>query len=104
MLNVFPSNEVELLLKNRRSSQKPYWKPVMLCGNLYAEDLADLVEDWSNHFKVLGARFNGKEVPLPTKYHWELRRKGEVLGRYSTRKEARNANSPRIGTIVFVKD
>lgn len=104
MLNVFPTNEVELLLKRRRISQKPYWKSVMLCGSLYAEDLADLAEDWSDHYEVLGARFNGKEVPIPTKYHWELRRKGEVLGRFTTRKEARAANDPRIGNIVFLED
>lgn len=104
-----PRGEFELLMDDEG------WKSVMLTDNLYKEEIAECVEMWSVKHKVLGARYNGKEVPIPTNYHWELRHKDELLGIYKLRKDAkeeadlrrreyRKDKSVKTGIIKFVED
>ena len=87
-----PRGELELLLKDAQGER---WESVMMADSLYPGDVESTVEDWSINHEVLAARFNGKPVEIKKKYHWELRRKGEVLGIYKTRKEAVEDNLKR---------
>ena len=115
-----PRGELELLLKKKgRGNRKTEWKSVMFVDRLSAEEIASCVEDWSINYKVVGARYNGREVNVPTRYHWEHRHKDSVYGIYRTRKEVLNAMQKRkefnwlekdksktipIGTPVFVAE
>ena len=113
------NGEFDLLMKKRgRGNSKAEWKSVMMTDRLYPEEIADCVERWSKNYKVIAARFNGREVKIPEGYHWEVRFKDDVIGCYKTREEAKAVTEERrmsnwgkplsehimIGTIVFVKD
>ena len=112
-----PSGNFELLL-SKNGSRKQEWKSVMMTDRLYPEEIADCVEQWSKNYKVRGARHNGREVNIPTSYHWELRAKSDVIGSYPTREAAKEAADKRrmqnwgkrdeeripIGAICFVQD
>lgn len=68
-----PTGEFELLLKHKgRGRYKTEWQTVMFADRLDLEDVASVVEDWSKNYNVVGARYNGKAVDIPTKYHWEF--------------------------------
>lgn len=120
-----PRGNFELLLKKKgRGNHKAEWKSVRMTDRLYPGDVEECFEKWGINYKVMGARYNGKEVKPLTRYHWEhriiLRRRGvdELLGKYKTRKEAEAAVDERkranwsrpkderfaIGTIVFAQD
>ena len=104
-----PRGEFELLLDDRG------WTSVMFTDSLFKSDIASCIEDWSVKHKVLGARYNGKEVSIPKNYHWELRHKDELLGVYALykdakenlecrRKEYRKDKTIKTGSIKFVED
>lgn len=114
-----PRGQFDLLLKKKgRGRHSSKWECVMMTDSLYPEEIASCVEEWSQNYTVEGARYNGKSVIIPTKYHWELRTKDEVLNHYSTREEAVKARDERrtfnwgkpdesripVGTIYFVKE
>lgn len=107
-----PSGEFDLLLKDRTGE---HWESVMFTDSIDNAVIADCVEMWSENHTVLAARFNGRAVTIPTKYHWELRSKDEVFGKFATREEAKKAmyerkamwrkdKVTRPGIPVFVKD
>ena len=86
-----PTGDFELLLKKKgRGNHKPEWQSVMFTDGLTREDIAECAERWGNNYKVMGARYNGREVtiPAPGSYHWEHRFKDTVYGVYKTRSEA----------------
>lgn len=107
-----------MLKRKGRGRFKEEWRSVTFTDRLTEACIAEDVENWSKNYKVLGARYNGRRVTIPTKYHWEHRVGDEVIGRYGTRKEARTAWEMRresnygkpkdervpVGMIVFVKD
>ena len=108
-----PRGEFDLLLKGKDGKEN--WKNVMFCDSFGTGEVADLVEMWSTNYTVLAARFNGRPVEIPTNYHWELRSKGESLGKYATREEAKAAmyerkalwrkdKTTKVGIPYFVKD
>lgn len=115
-----PTRELELLLKKKgRGNKKAEWRSVMFADRLSAGEIASCVEDWSINYKVVGARYNGREVSVPNNYHWEHRHKDSVYGIYGTRKEVLDAMQKRkefnwsekdktkkipIGTPVFVAE
>ena len=107
-----PRGEFDLLLKD---SKGEHWKNVMFADSFDEGEVADIVEMWSVNHKVLAARFNGRPVAIPTRYHWELRYKDEVFGSFKLREEAKEAlyqrkamwrkdKSTRVGCIYFVKE
>lgn len=94
---------------------KPHWESVMFTDGITASEIAESVEAWSVNNTVLAARYNGKEVAIPTGYHWTLESRGEVFGRYATRAEAveamnkrkerrRQGEAIRMGIPHFVQD
>ena len=108
-----PRGEFDLLLKDKTGAEN--WKNVMFADSIYTEEVADLVEMWSVNYTVLAARFNGRPVAIPVKYHWELRYKDECFGKFATREECKNAMYERkamwrkdktikVGLPVFVQD
>ena len=109
-----PTGDFELLMK--KGGSEPKWTSVMFTDALYNSEIADCVERWSVNNTVLGARYNGRAVTIPTNYHWELKFKGgEMTGHYTTRKEAeaamkelkakrRTDKTIRIGFPTFVQD
>lgn len=114
-----PTGEFELLLKKKgRGRFKEEWTSVMFTDRLNDESIADCVERWSENYKVMAARFNGRKVFIPHEYHWELVSKGDVLGEYSKRSDAKKAWDDRrmfnwgkpkeeripVGVITFVED
>lgn len=114
-----PRGRFDLLMKKKgRGCYKAEWKSVAITDSVIPEEIADRVEAWSKNYKVIAARFNGRELPIPTSYHWEHRIKGECIGKYVTREEAKSAVDKRksenwykpkdekipVGSIVFVKD
>lgn len=120
-----PRGNFELLLKKKgRGNHKAEWTSVMMTDRLYPGDVEECFEKWGINYKVIGARYNGREVKPLTRYHWEHRiinrKRGvdELLGKYKTRKEAEAAVDERkranwsrpkdervaIGTIVFAQD
>ena len=107
-----PTGEFDLLLKDGKGEQ---WKNVMFTDSINASEIAECVEEWSVYHKVLKARFNGREVAMPTHYHWELRHKEEAFGSFKTRKEAveamyqrkamwRKDKTIKVGLPCFVTD
>lgn len=108
-----PTGDFELLFDDGNGKQ---WRSVMFTDSISLADIAQCVEEWSINHKVIGARYNGKKVPIPTKYHWDLRLKGEVLeGGFKTRAEAveamkkrremqRTDKSIKAGFPAFIKD
>ena len=107
-----PHGEFDLLLENSKGKE---WKNVMFTDTIDKGMIADCVEMWSGNYKVLSARFNGIKVEIPTNYHWELRFKGEVLGKFKTRDEAkeemyrrkalwRKDKSVKVGIPYFAQD
>ena len=107
-----PKGDFELLLGD---NGKEEWQSVMMIDRLAKEDIASCVESWSERHKVLGARYNGKDVNIPSNYHWELQHNGETLGRFAKRKEAKLEYEYRralrfsdktvvLGSIEFVED
>ena len=105
-----PTGDFQLLLKDAKGTK---WTSVMFTDSLDRSEIAETVEDWSVNHEVLSARYNGREVVIPKKYHWELQLNGEVLGSYKTYKEARaefdrrriqyrKDKTTRPGRIVFV--
>lgn len=89
-----PTGEVELLLKKRgRGRFTAEWRGVSFTDRPNREEIAQLVEDWSKNYKVMGVRYNGREIAIPTGYHWEVwvkvDRHEELFGCYATRAEAR---------------
>ena len=115
-----PTGEVELLLKKKgRGRFKEEWKNVAMTDYIDYGNIAELVERWSKNYKVLGARYNGRNVTIPTEYHWEHRYKDDVYGVYKTRAEVVEAMEKRrqsnwkekdktkrvpVGLPKFVKD
>ena len=115
-----PTGEFELLLKKRgRGQHKEEWKSVMFTDGLRLEDVASCAEEWSKNYNVLGARYCGRKITIPTGYHWELRYKDNVYGVFKTRAEAAQMMQERkernwaekikenrvpVGIPVFVKD
>lgn len=115
-----PRGELELLLKKKgRGNRKAEWKSVMFADRLSTGEIVSCVEDWSINYKVVGARYNGREVNVPTRYHWEHRHKDSVYGIYKTRREVLEAMQERkkfnrlekdrakmvpVGTPVFVAE
>jgi len=120
-----PRGNFELLLKKKgRGNHKAEWQSVMMTDHLYPGDVEEHFERWGINYKVMAARYNGREVKPLTRYHWEHRiiisKRGidELLGKYKTRKEAEAAVDERkranwskpkdervaAGTIVFVQD
>ena len=112
-----PRGEFELNLKPKKGKVCSHngWTSVMFTDSLYRGDIAQTVEMWSDSYKVLGARFNGREVAIPKKYHWEHRIKDEVLGVYKTYAEGRAVmderkklrwkdKSVKVGGAYFVDD
>ena len=84
-----PTREFELLLKKKgRGQRKEEWKSVMFTDRLELAEIARCAEEWSRNYRVLGARYNGRNVAIPTDYHWELRYKDNVYGVFKTRAEA----------------
>lgn len=83
-----PTGELELNLKPKKDGKRNGWTSVMFTDGLYTQTLVGCVEEWSRLYKVLGARYNGREVTIPKKYHWELCNHGESLGSFKTRAEA----------------
>jgi hypothetical protein len=107
-----PTGELELLLEDEKGTK---WQSVAFMDVVFPSDLARACEDWSNHYKVKAARFNGKPLKIPTGYHWEVRKRDEVLGAFKTYQEALNdANDRRrayrtdktvkTGGVYFAKD
>lgn len=114
-----PTGNFELLMKKKgRGNHKPKWESVMLTDRLTSGDIAECVEHWQKNNKVIAARYDGREVFIPTEYHWEHRIKNEVIGCYSTRAEAiavmeerrhSNYRKPReeripVGGVYFVEE
>lgn len=120
-----PRGNFELLLKKKgRGNHKAEWQSVMMTDHLYPGEVEEHFERWGINYKVMAARYNGREVKPLTQYHWEhriiIRKCGvdELLGKYKTRKEAEAAVDERkranwekpkdervaAGTIVFVQD
>ena len=106
-----PRGEFELLLKKDGEAE---WKSVMFTDYIDMGEIADAAEMWSKNYKVLAARYNGREVTIPTNYKWELRYKDEVFGEFKTRAEAveemnrrkierRKDKTVRVGLPYFVK-
>ena len=87
-----PRGELELQLKDGKGI---HWESVCFTDRLDKETLAMCKEEWSERHEVLAARYNGKEVEIPTNYHWDLRHKDVVFGSYKTREEAVNAMHQR---------
>ena len=93
-----PRGNFELLLKKKgRGNRKAEWQSVMMTDHLYPGDVEECFERWGINYKVLGARYNGKEVKPLTRYHWEhyIKVRGarggykeKVLGKYSVRADA----------------
>ena len=107
-----PTGELELLLKD---SKGEHWESVAFTDSVDDYDIVDSVEDWSVNHTVLAARFNGKPVKIPDKYHWELRHRDECFGKFPTRNECvdamhkrksmwRKDKTVKVGLPVFVKD
>lgn len=107
-----PSGDFELLFGDNGTQR---WESVMFTDSLSKSDIADCVEQWGKKYKILGARYNGKDVAIPVNYHWEMQKDGETLGRWKTREEASEDMNKRrrerktdktilIGRIVFVQD
>lgn len=91
-----PTGELELLMKAKgRGRHKEEWKSVAFTDYLLPEEIADCVERWSGKYKVVAARYNGRKVSIPAKYHWEHRFKDELYGTYKTRKEVSEAMQKR---------
>lgn len=100
-----PRGDFELLLKEKgRGNHKAEWKSVMMTDSLYPGDVEECFERWGENYKVLGARYNGKEVKPLTRYHWEHYTKvklpggawkTKVLGCYATRATAKAAVDER---------
>ena len=80
-----PTGELDVQLKD---GEKVYWKNVACTDWVDKGEIAETVEVWSRNHEVLAVRFNGRELQIPTNYHWELEYKGEVLGTFATRKDA----------------
>ena len=114
-----PRGNFELLLKKKgRGNHKAEWQSVMMTDHLYPGDVEEHFERWGINYKIMAARYNGREVKPLTRYHWERRFKDDILGKYATRAEAeaavqeqrrRNWGVPigervMVGTIVFVQD
>ena len=111
-----PTGELELNLKPKRSNCKRNgWTSVAFTDRLYREEIASCVEVWSKDYKVTGARYNGKTIQIPKKYHWEVRNKEEIFGKFKTRAEAveelnerrlasRRDASVKVGRLVFVEE
>ena len=107
-----PTGDFELLLKGKDGTN---WQSVMFTDRLDYETIVGCVEDWNKNYEVLGARFNGRAVTIPEKFHWELRYKDEVFGSFKTRAEAvelmkerkakqREDKTVKIGLPKFVLD
>lgn len=117
-----PTGDFELLLKKKgRGNRKAEWRSVMFTDYLDKEIIATCAEEWARNYKVAGARYNGREVniPSPGSYHWEHRCRDSVYGVYKTRKEVVDAMQKRkefnwsekdktkripVGIPVFVAD
>lgn len=93
-----PTGNFELLLKKRgRGNHKAEWRSVMFTDSLYNEEIASCAEEWSRNYIVVGAKYNGKDVdiPSPDSYHWEHRHKESLYGIYKTREEVLAAMQER---------
>lgn len=107
-----PTGELELLMKKKgRGGYKPEWKLIAFTDRISDAELASDVERWSKNYKVIAARHNGREVEIPTAYHWELRNKDEVYGCFKTWEDAKVeminrkcADGRKCGSIWFVKE
>lgn len=113
-----PRGELELNLKPKNKDcyfKEEGWQSVMFTDGLDYETLVGCVEDWTGNYEVLGARYNGRTVTIPKKFHWELQHKGEVLGSFKSRAEAvetmrarkaewRKDKTVKVGLPKFVLD
>lgn len=95
-----PRGNFELLLKKKgRGNHKAEWKSVMMTDSLYPGEVEEAVERWSERYKVMGCRYNGREITPQICYHWEhwatLKTpegtEEQFLGSYRTRAEAQEA-------------
>lgn len=86
-----PTGNFELKLKPKSNDcyyKEEGWQSVMMTDRLDYEMVVGIVEDHEKDYEVHGARYNGKPIKVPNKYHWELRHKDEVFGSFKTRAEA----------------
>lgn len=84
-----PTGELELEMRKKGEKGKRYhWHSVKFTDCLTLAGLAETVERWSEKNDVRKARYNGNNLTIPKKYHWELHIDRQLAGQFKTRAEA----------------